>query len=197
MKNGRKTVIETATRAVMTDRNTEYAPPEQNFQRIADLWNTYLEGREITPYDTAIMMVLVKVARAMTSPHQIDHVVDIAGYAACAADVLPVVDEWAPYYRDVAEPAGSALRVLDPEQHPSGEGVTLVADEPERDEGVPLVYNGEPGRLFAPTDPDHDYCVWLSSVSGKSARLTSRQWEQAIDDGAAAFLPLPDAEIPE
>lgn len=176
MKDGRKTVIEAATRAVMTDRNTEYAPPEQNFQRIADLWNTYLEGREITPYDTAIMMVLVKVARAMTSPHQIDHVVDIAGYAACAADVLPVVDEWAPYYRDVAEPADI---------------------DDEVDEGTPLRYNGEEGLLFAPTDPDHDYCVWLSSVSGKSARLTSRQWEQAIDDGAAAFLPLPDAEIPE
>lgn len=74
----------------MSDRNADYAPPEVNFQRIADLWNTYLDGRnEVTPYDTAMMMVLVKVARSIASPHLIDHLVDTAGYAACAADVLP------------------------------------------------------------------------------------------------------------
>ena len=32
-------------RAVMADRNADYAPPEENFQRIADLWNLYLEGK--------------------------------------------------------------------------------------------------------------------------------------------------------
>ena len=74
----------------MSDRNQDYAPPEQNFQRIADLWNVYLEGKtEVTPYDTSVMMVLVKVARSMASPHLLDHLVDIAGYAACAGDVMP------------------------------------------------------------------------------------------------------------
>lgn len=87
---GREQVIEATRRAVMADRNADYAPPEQNFQRIADLWNVYLEGKgEVTPYDTAIMMVLVKVARIQASPHLLDHLVDIAGYAACAADVIP------------------------------------------------------------------------------------------------------------
>lgn len=87
---GREQVIKAALRAVMADRNADYAPPEQNFQRIADLWNVYLEGKgEVTPYDTAIMMVLVKVARIQASPHLLDHLVDIAGYAACAADVIP------------------------------------------------------------------------------------------------------------
>ena len=87
---GREAVIQATERAVMSDRNADYAPPEQNFQRIADLWNLYLEGRStITPYDTAIMMVLVKVARIQQSPHLLDHLVDIAGYAACAADVIP------------------------------------------------------------------------------------------------------------
>jgi len=87
---GREQVIEATQRAVMSDRNADYAPPEENFQRIADLWNLYLEGRgEVTPYDTAIMMVLVKVARIQASPHLLDHLVDIAGYAACAADVIP------------------------------------------------------------------------------------------------------------
>jgi hypothetical protein len=90
MNSSRQEVIELVTQAVMSDRNQDYAPPEQNFQRIADLWNVYLEGRsEVTPYDTSIMMVLVKVARMMQSPHLVDHLVDVAGYAACAADVLP------------------------------------------------------------------------------------------------------------
>lgn len=94
---GREQVIEATRRAVMADRNADYAPPEENFQRIADLWNLYLEGRgEVTPYDTAIMMVLVKVARIQASPHLVDHLVDIAGYAACAADVIPAAPGAAP-----------------------------------------------------------------------------------------------------
>ena len=94
---GREQVIEATQRAVMADRNADYAPPEENFQRIADLWNLYLEGRgEVTPYDTAIMMVLVKVARIQASPHLLDHLVDIAGYAACAADVIPAAPGAAP-----------------------------------------------------------------------------------------------------
>ena len=97
MKDGRKEVIRQAEQAVMADRNNIYASPEQNFQRIADLWNTYLEGKsEVTPYDTSIMMVLVKVARAIQSPHLIDHLVDAAGYAACAADVMPEAPETEP-----------------------------------------------------------------------------------------------------
>ena len=87
---GREQVLRDTERAVMADRNADYAPPEENFRRIADLWNLYLEGRsEVTPYDTAIMMVLVKVARIQASPHLMDHLVDIAGYAACAGDVIP------------------------------------------------------------------------------------------------------------
>ena len=86
----RQEVLRQVEVAVMSDRNQDYAPPEQNFQRIADLWNVYLDGRsEVTPNDTSVMMVLVKVARAMASPHLIDHLVDIAGYAACAGDVMP------------------------------------------------------------------------------------------------------------
>jgi hypothetical protein len=88
--SSRQEVIDLVTQAVLSDRNQDYAPPEQNFRRIADLWNTYLDGRSVvTPYDTSIMMVLVKVARIIQSPHLVDHLVDIAGYAACAADVMP------------------------------------------------------------------------------------------------------------
>lgn len=128
---GREQVIEATRRAVMADRNADYAPPEENFQRIADLWNLYLEGKgEVTPYDTAIMMVLVKVARIQASPHLVDHLVDIAGYAACAADVIP------------GAPGAAA------EEEPEEEE---EAEEP--DTGWYLdsrgVYEGKPGDIYS------------------------------------------------
>jgi hypothetical protein len=36
-----------------------------------------------TAVDVANLMVLTKVARAKTSPHKLDHYIDIAGYAIC------------------------------------------------------------------------------------------------------------------
>ena len=91
--SGREAVLRATEQAVMADRNRDYAPPEENFGRIADLFNIYLEGRnEITPYDVAMLMILTKVARAMESPWVLDHLVDVAGYAACAGDVLPDIE---------------------------------------------------------------------------------------------------------
>ena len=160
MKNGRQEVIDQVTQAVMSDRNLDYAPPEDNFARIAELWTAYLD-HPITPYDTAILMVLLKVARAMHSPHLLDHLVDGAGYFACAADVMPP----APHVDEVPE-----------------------AEEEERDEGKALEYNGELGRIFASTDPEGTSNVWLSSQSGKKAVMTGRQWEKAVESGAARFV---------
>jgi hypothetical protein len=88
--SGRREAIALVEQAILADRNVDYDSPENNFGRIADFHNIYLEGKtEVTPYDVAIMQVLTKIARAMKSPHVLDHVVDMAGYALCAADVLP------------------------------------------------------------------------------------------------------------
>ena len=74
------------------DRGLNYGKPEDNFQRIADLWNTYIAGKRdpmegITPLDVANLMVLMKVARLQNSPGHLDSWVDIAGYAACGAEI--------------------------------------------------------------------------------------------------------------
>lgn len=128
---GREQVIEATRRAVMADRNADYAPPEENFQRIADLWNLYLEGKgEVTPYDTAIMMVLVKVARVQASPHLVDHLVDIAGYAACAADVIP------------GSPDATPEPEPEPEAEPEGSGTGWYLDS----RGT---YEGKPGEIYS------------------------------------------------
>ena len=81
----RKELLETALKAT-TERGQEYGKPEDNFAVIARLWRIYL-GVPVNAHDVAMMMVLFKVARAKSSPGHADNLVDIAGYAACAAEL--------------------------------------------------------------------------------------------------------------
>ena len=70
------------------DRQQDYGSPKQNFQEIADMWNTYLkcDGDPIAPKDVANMMILMKIVRNNHKPKR-DNWVDIAGYAQCGAKV--------------------------------------------------------------------------------------------------------------
>lgn len=61
----------------------QYGTPEDSFGKIATLWNAYLDA-SLTPRDVAMMMILLKIAR-MAAAGTTDTLVDIAGYAACAA----------------------------------------------------------------------------------------------------------------
>lgn len=79
-------ILDKAKEYTSKDRNADYDEPERNFQRIADLWTTYLEGYPIHPHDVAVMCALIKVARIMTSPDKADHWIDLAGYSACGWD---------------------------------------------------------------------------------------------------------------
>ena len=81
----RKDCLMAAIDAVCNDRQHTYGKPEDNFKLIADLWSTYT-GAKIGPRDVAVMMILLKTARAKNSDHD-DNFVDIAGYAACAAEI--------------------------------------------------------------------------------------------------------------
>ena len=162
MNSSRQEVIELVTQAVMSDRNQDYTPPEQNFQRIADLWNVYLEGRtEVTPYDTSIMMVLVKVARIMQSPHLVDHLVDIAGYAACAGDVLP--------------PAPQAELPLD----------DAPVDEAPVVKSSPVAVEGLTGDVSY-SQATNMYKVKLDN--GGKRVFTYDVWHAAVRNGAAEYL---------
>lgn len=88
----RSSVLSAARRCVVGDRDVEYGPPEDVFADIADLWSAYAgDGREYTVLDVAHMMVLLKMARAKHDPKHTDNYVDIAGYAACAAELA---EEW-------------------------------------------------------------------------------------------------------
>ena len=78
------TVLAEAQEAVFGARQTNYGHPRVNFQRIADLWSVIV-GTAITPEQTGLMMVCLKIARLMETPDHRDSYVDIAGYAQATA----------------------------------------------------------------------------------------------------------------
>ena len=85
-------LLEAATAAV-GDRGLNYGTPEDNFRRIADLWNIHIANRRepaapLSAADVAQMMVLMKIARLQNHPGHLDSWIDIAGYAACGADIV-------------------------------------------------------------------------------------------------------------
>ena len=82
----RKECLTAAIDAVCKDRENTYGSPEDNFKLIADLWSTYT-GVKISPRDVAVMMILLKTARARTGTNHSDNFVDMAGYAACAVEI--------------------------------------------------------------------------------------------------------------
>lgn len=82
----RESVLDSAKEAVCGDRQQSYGTPENNFSLIAKLWSVYL-GKEISAQDVAMLMVLFKTARIKSGTATKDSFVDIAGYAACGAEV--------------------------------------------------------------------------------------------------------------
>lgn len=88
----RARLLQRAMEITHNDRNANYGNPEDNFQHIANLWNDYLNVRRpeaavITSADVAVMNMLIKVARLGNNPAHYDSTLDIAGYAACLADI--------------------------------------------------------------------------------------------------------------
>lgn len=88
-----KSILDEAQKIVEGSRQQEYGTPENSFSTIGKYWSMYLStcacpGEEISAHDVAMMMVLFKVARE-SNQHKRDNLVDIAGYAACAATLHP------------------------------------------------------------------------------------------------------------
>lgn len=84
-KTNREKLLEEAKRIVCGDRDQQYGKPEDSFCIIAKLWSDYIM-RYLDERDVAMMMILLKVARDVSGESKRDNLVDIAGYAACAAE---------------------------------------------------------------------------------------------------------------
>lgn len=67
---------------LIRERASDYEPPEISLGRIAVYWSEYL-GAEVTPYDVAIMMCQLKIAR-LTKGHHQDSLEDAAAYLSIA-----------------------------------------------------------------------------------------------------------------
>ena len=87
--NVRTQTLEKALEMINGSREQDHGSPENNFQRIADLWTAWL-GKDVhvfSPTDVACLMVLMKQARLRYNPEHSDSWVDSAGYSGCGAEV--------------------------------------------------------------------------------------------------------------
>lgn len=81
-------ILESAISIINGARQDEYGTPENSFEAIAAFWSTY-KGVEFSAHDVAMMMALLKVARIKAGNGKTDSYVDLCGYTALAADMVP------------------------------------------------------------------------------------------------------------
>lgn len=81
----REKLLDEAKAIVCGDRDRQYGKPEDSFYVIAKLWSDYIMSY-LDERDVAMMMILLKVARDVSGESKRDNLVDIACYAACAAE---------------------------------------------------------------------------------------------------------------
>ena len=82
----RRQLLDQAQNIVTKDRDEQYGDPEDSFAQIAAFWGIYLDTN-IDSDDVGMMMMLLKIARQSHKPKD-DNLIDIAGYAACVAEIL-------------------------------------------------------------------------------------------------------------
>ena len=82
----REELLKKAAETVCGSREQAHGNPHGTFERIAKAWSAYL-GVELTAADVAVMMILFKTAWLKGNPKHEDSWVDIAGYAACGAEI--------------------------------------------------------------------------------------------------------------
>ena len=88
-------------REVLVDRGTDYGSPLRNHGMVAELVNVlnkhHVRSGNYEAEDTMLMMILIKVARLMTTPEHTDSWLDIAGYALCAMDAIKEREQNMPF----------------------------------------------------------------------------------------------------
>lgn len=88
-----KTEFLDEVRSIVEERERQHGSPKEIFETIAIFWSDYLyraHGCEVdlSGMDVALMMNQFKIARVIANPGKaLDSLMDIAGYAACAAEL--------------------------------------------------------------------------------------------------------------
>lgn len=91
-----KQVLLDLTKAAVGDRGLNYGRPEDNFERIARRWRAHIKNRfgievALDATSVALMCADLKIARLENTPGHQDSWVDLAGYAACGAEIALAV----------------------------------------------------------------------------------------------------------
>lgn len=83
----REEILKGATEAVMYQRNKSYGEPDEDFQRIAGIWNSLgfrgPGGEPLKGHHVSMAMIALKLSRLTWNPTHQDSWMDTAGYAAC------------------------------------------------------------------------------------------------------------------
>ena len=82
----RRQCLDAAAEAVLKNRQNLYGTPEDGFAGIAAIWSVLL-GRKVASYEVALCLAALKLVRATNSPQHADNWADLAGYAACGAEL--------------------------------------------------------------------------------------------------------------
>ena len=67
-------------------REHEYGNKKENHENIANLWSAYLD-HNVSAHDVAILMLLLKIARAKIGNPSADTYIDMVGYSAIAGEL--------------------------------------------------------------------------------------------------------------
>ena len=82
----RSDILDTAKQYINVDRADTHGDAESNFELIAVYWSAHLDAG-IGPEDVAIMLTLMKLARAKANPGHADNWVDGCGYLALGGEI--------------------------------------------------------------------------------------------------------------
>ena len=93
---------------IITQRKASYGPPTEGFERAAVIASTALD-KSVSPYEVAMILHAVKLARISTSPKYLDNYVDAVSYLAFAGDFADAGSE-RPH--DTKAPAGRSVEPL-------------------------------------------------------------------------------------
>ena len=88
--------LKTALKLLKGKREHEYGNKRENHENIANLWSAYLD-HNVSAHDVAILMLLLKIARAKFGNPSADTYIDMVGYSAIAGELC---DEDSKKHRD-------------------------------------------------------------------------------------------------
>jgi len=82
----REEILQTAIDLTMGNRNEQNGDPYENHLRISKIWSVIL-GIEVEPYQVALCMAGLKIARLAFNPLE-DSFIDGAAYLAIAGEIV-------------------------------------------------------------------------------------------------------------